>query len=289
MVGVPRQGAVQTLSQSWSVLTSGQQRLHEVRERVHRNFDGGDAGHQWDHGLVVRHAVNYAVAVELASSITMAGRVIDVGAGAGGFSVWAADVLGRPLTIVDQDAGHRELAARAFPHVEVHASMQGLGPAPVVLSMEVIEHVHRSDQEGFVGDLATLVQPGGLLVMSTPDESGYWGGWSGYPPHVATLDAATLHALLEARLVGWTVEVLRVDGPGFRLSGVGRYGVPVANRLWGSVDTRFPRVTHEMAYRVNQLAKRRKSPAPPDPAAFTIGAASQGSGTGLVAWARRPA
>lgn len=278
--------AMGRLTESWDVLVSAQRRLHDVREKVHRNFDGGDAGHQWDHSLVVRHAVNYAVAVELALSVPREGAVIDVGAGAGGFSVWAAQALQRRLVIVDQDAGHRDLARRAFRHVDVHGSTQNLEPAPVVFCMEVLEHVSSDKQPGFIRELARLVATDGVLVMSTPDESGFWGGWSGYPPHVAPLDAQALTALLSQELPGWSHDVLRITGPGFGLSRVARYGVPVANRVWGSLDTRVPRVTHELAYRLNQLGKRRADPAPPPADEFGLMPALGTSSTGLIAVAR---
>jgi SAM-dependent methyltransferase len=280
--------AVSTLRDTWPLLVSAQARLHEVRERDHRNHDGGDAGHQWDHGLVIRHAVNYAAAVGVAASVTAPGPLVDVGAGAGGFSVWAAAALERSLVMVDQDAGHRELASRAFPAVEVRASVDGLPQAPVVMVMEVIEHVDRSAQSAFVREVAGVVAPGGVLVMSTPDESGYWGGWSGYPPHIATLDADGLQALLSAQLPGWNVEVLRLNGPEFALSTAGRYGVPVANRVWGSLENHLPQVTSEISYRLNQLGKRRTAPTPPVPSKYRIHAASSGTGTGLLARAQRP-
>lgn len=280
--------AVETLRDTWSVLVDAQGRLHDVRERDHRNFDGGDAGHQWDHGLVVRHAVNYAAGVAAARSVDAPGPVVDVGAGAGGFSVWAAAALGRPLVIVDRDPGHRELASRAFGDIDVRPSVEGVERAPVVMVMEVIEHVARAAQAAFVHEVGGVVAPGGVLVMSTPDESGYWRGWSGYPPHVATLDAAGLHRLLSEQLPGWHVEVARLNGPEFALSRLGRYGIPVANRVWGTMDARAPRVTHEISHRLSQLGKRRKAPSPPVPEAYRIDAADTGTGTGLLACARRP-
>jgi SAM-dependent methyltransferase len=279
---------VALLAQSWPVLTGAQARLHEVRDREHRNADGGDAGHQWDEGLVRRHAVNYAVAVHQAREVALPGPLLDVGAGAGAFSVWAASALERPLVLVDRDASHRDLASRAFTDVAVHAEITDVDPAPVVLCMEVLEHMPATEHVAFVQSLAGVVQPGGLLALSTPDESGYWRGWSGYPPHIGTVDATRLAVLLDRVLTGWTVEVLRVDGPGFDLSTLGRYGVPLANRLWNGLQTALPRVAHEMTYRANQVGKRRAAPAPPDPAEFRVGPATQGAGTGLVAIARRP-
>jgi hypothetical protein len=280
---------VALLAESWSTLTAAQARLHDVRDREHRNADGGDAGHQWDEGLVRRHAVNYAVAVHEARAVTLPGPLLDVGAGAGAFSVWAAATLDRSLVLVDRDASHRDLASRAFDHVSVHTEVADADPAPVVLCMEVLEHMPSVEHVPFVTALAAVVQPGGLLALSTPDESGYWRGWSGYPPHIGTVDATRLAVLLDRVLPDWTVEVLRVGGPGFDLSRVGRYGVPLANRVWNALQTTAPRVAHELTYRAGQVGKRRAAPAPPDPREFHIGPATQGAGTGLVAVARRPA
>jgi SAM-dependent methyltransferase len=283
------QTAVALLTSTWPTLTAAQGRLDDVREREHRNFDGGDAGHQWDAGLVRRHAVNYAVAAAAAKDVTLPGPLLDVGAGAGAFSVWAAAALQRELVLVDRDAGHRELAGRAFAHTQVHADVRDVPPAPVVLSMEVIEHVPSTEQLPFVRSLADAVQPGGLLAMSTPDESRYWGGWSGYAPHVATLDATRLSVLLHRVLVGWDVQVLRVSGPGFTTSALGRVGVPLANRTWNALDAAVPHLTHELSYRVSRLGRRRPAPEPPDPSRFVVQPAVHGDGTGLVAVARRPA
>jgi 2-polyprenyl-3-methyl-5-hydroxy-6-metoxy-1,4-benzoquinol methylase len=282
------QPAVALLTSSWDTLTAAQARLHDVREKEHRNHDGGDAGHQWDPGLVRRHAVNYAVAVAAAGEVDLDGPLLDVGAGAGAFSVWAAQALRRDLVLVDRDAGHRELAARAFPHAAVHAEVDEVDPAPVVLCMEVVEHVDPADHLDFVAGLAGAVRPGGLLAMSTPDESGYWRGWSGYAPHVGTLDATRLAVLLGRALDGWDVQVLRVSGPGFDMSRVGRFGVPLANRVWNALDGGMPRLAHEVAHAVSQLGRRRAAPQPPDPDGFVVEPAAQGDGTGLVAIARRP-
>ncbi len=274
------------------------QRLRRMQERVrasrsadHRNTEGGDADHGWDQGLVVRHAVNYFLAVQSARAVSAPGPILDVGAGAGAFSVWAAELLSRPLHLCDTDAGHRALARRAFPAVPVHADIEAAPPAAVVLGMEVIEHVRPSQQEPFVRSLVERARPGGVVVLSTPDESGYWGGWSGYPPHIGPLDAHALAAVVQ-RATGLEPTVLRIGGPGFRLGRLERWTLPVVNRLWGSVADRAPRLVGTVEGAVGRLGDRWGSePTIHEDAYQLVDARGSGAeqGTGMLALVRLPA
>lgn len=101
---------------------------------------------------------------------------LDVGCGAG--------LLAEPLTRL----GAKVTALDASPELIVaareHAAAIGLeidyragelaaldGKFDLVTCMEVIEHV--ADPAGFVHDLAARLAPGGLLIMSTPNATGW--------------------------------------------------------------------------------------------------------------------
>lgn len=257
------------------------------------NAEGGDPGHHASPALLVRHTVNYLLAADLADGVAVEGPVLDVGSGVGTFSAWLAGRLERRLHLADHDRTVLAVAERAYPAVTVHDTVSDAPPAAVVTAMEVVEHVPYRDQVAFVRALLSRLRPGGLAVLSTPDEGGYVGGWSGYAPHIGTLGFDGLRTLLRDT-TSLPSAVWRIDGPGFRLRPAQRLLEPVANRAWTAVQGAAPTLTGRL---VDAVGRRRRagrdgaatSPPPaPDDAAFTVSADAGGPGTGLFAAVFRP-
>ncbi|QBI19315.1 class I SAM-dependent methyltransferase [Egibacter rhizosphaerae] len=258
------------------------------------NEDGGDPSTHGDTRLLARHLSNYLAAVDLASRRPCR-DVVDVGGGTGAFAHWAAGRLGADLTLVEPDDPVRVVASRAFPDAGLLPATDALATASsdLVTAMEVVEHIPPHEQPAFVRDLARLVRPGGLLVCSTPDETGYLGRWSGYAPHIGPLDHEGLRRLLIGATGGWPLQVWRLDGPVFRIGPLRRVGEPLANRVWGAVRAISPSAVERAVVRLGAAAGRRR-PSAGAPGTQRIGAVRaydqpEGPGTGLLAVARRPA
>ncbi len=130
--------------------------------------------------------------------------VLDVAAGEGyGASLLAA--CARSVIGVDRSAEAVEHARRRYGRERLEfrrgdctAIPLGDRSVDVVVSFETVEHVE--DQEGFLREVARVLRPDGLLVMSTPDREVYSApGTPPNPYHVKELTTAELSALLGTR------------------------------------------------------------------------------------------
>ena len=226
-----------------------------ARGREYVNQEGGDVGGHSTERALVRHVANYLAAAELAQRAGISDAVLDVGSGTGGLAAWVAERVGLELHLVDRDPAVRAVATAAFPDVRVHAELDEVQPHTVglVTAMEVLEHIDHDEQPAFLRALTGRVEPGGLLVISTPDESQYLGGWSGYTPHIGVVTPQRLRALLvDAGGPGADVAVWRMQGDPFHVGAVRAVVQPLANRLWGVIG---PRVSGLARHLVGPAAK----------------------------------
>ena len=274
--------------------------LDAVRARVDggrtANTHGGDPGLHRNRSTVVRHAVSYLVAARAgaaASAAGLEGPVVDVGAGTAAFSPLLAERLGRPLVLVDIDVRHTALAAAAFPQATTHTDLADAPDGAVVVASEVVEHLVPADQVGFVASMAARTLPGGALVLTTPDESGYSGGWSGYAPHVGPVDADGLRRVVAEGTGGWPVRVLRIDGPTFTLTRGGARVQKAANLLWNRAAGLVAPLEPVATGLLHRVTRERPPAAVPSEGSWTVTDVGPGdggwrAGTGLVAVATRP-
>ena len=266
--------------------------VNRARGAGYVNQEGGDVGGHSTERSLIRHVANYLAAAALAEQVGLHDSVLDVGSGTGALAAWLADRLKAEMHLVDRDPAVRRVAAAAFPHAHVHAELADVPRATVglVTAMEVIEHVAPPAQQDFAERLVSRVEPGGLLVVSTPDESGYVGGWSGYAPHVGVLNAPALQALLAAAAPEATVTVWRLEGDPFHLGPVRRVLQPAANRLWGRIGPVLDPVAHRLVGPAATLADLARTHAGPSllPHVHAV-PANEGHGTGLIGVVRVPA
>lgn len=257
------------------------------RDQASLNAEGGDVGGHGSPTLVARHVANYQAAADaIAVATPPDGPVLDVGCGVGALAAWVADRLGRDLVLCDQDAAVVEFGGRTFG-VPAVTDLAAADPAPVVLAMEVLEHVPPAAQASFLAELWAHVTPGGVLVLSTPDETSYPGGWSGYAPHVGCVSPRQLHERLAAA-TGATPSVLRLDGGPFAMSWGRRLLERVANTAWTAVLDRAPGLAAAATSRAGRHggldAEEVRAAASP----FRICSPRHGTGTGLLAVVHRP-
>jgi 2-polyprenyl-6-hydroxyphenyl methylase/3-demethylubiquinone-9 3-methyltransferase len=154
-------------------------------------------------------------------------RIFDLGCGNGA----VADVLknaGYEVVGVDPSEEAIDFAAKAYPATQIflgsaYDDLAGkFGTFPVVISLEVVEHLYYPKK--FAATLFSLVEPGGLAVVSTP--------YNGYAKNlaIAALGGFDRHATAlwdHGHIKFWSIKTLGelLRGAGFRnveFSRVGR-------------------------------------------------------------------
>ncbi len=148
----------------------------------------------WRDARAVEHMTRYQFALR---HLRAGMRVIDVASGTGfGAALLATD--GRRVTGYDIDAEAVAFAQGEWPEAEfmvadATALPDADGSVDAVTSFETIEHV--ADPTAFVAEIARVLKPTGLLILSTPNRPVFAkrSGRSGPNPyHVSEMDRAEL-------------------------------------------------------------------------------------------------
>lgn len=124
----------------------------------------------------VREAMDVHWAGDVQSVRPLAGKsALDVGCGAGllcePLARLGADVTGVDAAPENIQAAalHAQGSGLDIRYIAGEIGAQDLGQFDLVTSMEVIEHV--ADKAAFLGELTKRLQPGGLMILSTPNRT----------------------------------------------------------------------------------------------------------------------
>ncbi|MCR4342157.1 MAG: class I SAM-dependent methyltransferase [Gemmatimonadaceae bacterium] len=132
-------------------------------------------------------------------------RLLDVGAAAG-FFVEQARLAGWDAEGIELNGWAAEYAREKLAVPVRHGSLEDAGypdrSFAAVTLWEVIEHIPQPRE--FIREIARILQPGGVLALSTPDAGSAvarvfgrrWLGWKKIPEHVYFFDRETLGRLL---------------------------------------------------------------------------------------------
>jgi ubiquinone/menaquinone biosynthesis C-methylase UbiE len=151
--------------------------------------------------------------------------VLDLGCGGGRHAAQALAAAHR-YTGVDLSAAQLELARRRLPEASfIQADVTALELEPAsfdaVVSLFMLGHIPRSEQEPLLRKIATWLRPGGVLLatLGTADADDVVDeDWLGAPMFFASFDEETNRRLLER--TGFELEEARVvpfDEPGHGL------------------------------------------------------------------------
>jgi 2-polyprenyl-3-methyl-5-hydroxy-6-metoxy-1,4-benzoquinol methylase len=152
-----------------------------MASREHKSTAGAAseaAGYRHDdHRCNESHSYLLPAVVEILSSLSLQDkRLFELGCGNGSIAARLTQ-LGYAVTGVDPSTDGIAQARRHYPHIRLDQGSaydplhQKYGAYPVVLSLEVVEHVYLPRE--YAATTYSLLEPGGTAIISTPFH-GYW-------------------------------------------------------------------------------------------------------------------
>jgi SAM-dependent methyltransferase len=149
-------------------------------------------------GLLIEaeHVIRYALAARMCAGQ----EVLDAGCGVGWGTRLLLDSGAAGVSSIDIDLEAVEDARRRAPEAEIRQGDLAELPWPdqtfdLVVCFEALEHVHQQDQ--VLDELARVLRPAGILMVSSPNPRVYPAG---NPFHVHELTPEELQAAVQSRL-----------------------------------------------------------------------------------------
>jgi SAM-dependent methyltransferase len=129
-----------------------------------------DGAAEWEGNATLREVETTRVAM-LRRQLEPGGRLVDIGAGPGGFAA-AAKLAGFDVTAIEMDARcceymQRRLAVDAICSDQPIAALAALAPARVISLWHVLEHLR--DPGAILALAAERLQDGGVLALGVPN------------------------------------------------------------------------------------------------------------------------
>jgi SAM-dependent methyltransferase len=173
---------------------------------------------------------------QLAAHFAAGRNVLDVGCG-DGYGARLMAQTARAVLGVDQDAAAVAEAVDKYPAANLRFSVCGVaglasldeGAYDLITCFELIEHVHEPEQERLAAEIARLLAPGGLAILSTPNGEVKARQYARFPEwrnpfHVRELTRGEFEAVLRRHFAHLTLVPQALDCASV-------VGLPRAHRL----------------------------------------------------------
>lgn len=129
------------------------------------------------------------------------GKILDVGCGEGGFSIWMAR-RGNYVTAIDVLDSSVAVSDPNIKFIKMDAmKMMWLNKYDTILLMEILEHVVKPDTLIFL--CLKALAPKGKLLITTP----WIGDWDAEPDHVWRFDKDSMLEMLKKQRLARKIEV----------------------------------------------------------------------------------
>ena len=193
--------------------------LTSYRERLYANYghDFQDAGETFDRKGALRWGRACAYHLRGWMPVQKDARILDLACGAGRLLFFFSERGYKNLTGVDISPDQVALARQVTPNIREESVLDHLENNPasydLITGYDIIEHFYKDEVLRFLDGCFSALQPGGRLILQTPNVDSPWGVSLRYGDftHEICFNPNALSRLL--RIVGFRDIEARETGP----------------------------------------------------------------------------